>query len=72
MQIGLLPSLPVERFRLVGNTSLSGALDILLSPAAASALTTFQGETTVVNLSMDEDFDDFELLHGTAGNPWYL
>lgn len=63
IHIGLLPSLPIDRFRLVGNTSLSGALDILLSPVAASALTRLQGKTSVVNLSMDEDFDDLFIDH---------
>jgi len=63
IQIGLLPSLPIDRFRLVGNSSLSGALDIILSPDAAAALTRLQGKTTVVNLSMDENFDDLFIDH---------
>lgn len=63
IHIGLLPSLPADRFRLVGNTSLSGALDIIFSADATDALAVLQDKTSVVNLSMDDQFDDLFIDH---------
>lgn len=61
--IGLLPEIPIERFRLVGNTALSGALDIMLSPTAEKALSTARDKTRLINLSMEADFDDLFVDH---------
>jgi uncharacterized 2Fe-2S/4Fe-4S cluster protein (DUF4445 family) len=73
MQVGLLPSLPVERFHLAGNTALCGALDILLSPEAEAALSVVRANTRLINLSMDKDFDELFVhhlfLHCFAGLP---
>ncbi len=56
--IGLLPEIPVERFHLAGNTALSGAIDIMLSPAAEAALRMVRDKTRLINLSMEPEFDD--------------
>ena len=61
--IGLLPECPIERFHLAGNTALSGAFDIMLSPAAEEALHMARDKTNLINLSMEPDFDDLFVDH---------
>jgi uncharacterized 2Fe-2S/4Fe-4S cluster protein (DUF4445 family) len=56
--VGLLPDLPIDRFHLAGNTALSGALDIMVSPQSQRMLLLARERTKLVNLSMDPDFDD--------------
>ncbi len=61
--IGLLPDIPVERFHLAGNTALSGAFDIMLSPKADEALRMARDRTKLINLSMESDFDNLFVEH---------
>lgn len=61
--IGLLPEIPLERFRLVGNTALSGTLDIMVSPMAENALHAARDKTKLINLSMEADFDNLFVDH---------
>ena len=61
--IGLLPDIPMERFLLAGNTALAGALDIMLSPVAESALLAARKKTNLINLSMQNDFNDLFVDH---------
>ena len=58
ISIGLLPDIPIERFHLAGNTALSGALDVMLSPAAEAAACRARDKTRLINVSMEPDFDD--------------
>ncbi len=62
-RIGLLPPIDAGRVRLVGNTALHGALDLLLSDAAEAALARVRRRTTLVNLSMEEDFEELFVDH---------
>jgi uncharacterized 2Fe-2S/4Fe-4S cluster protein (DUF4445 family) len=62
-RIGLLPPIAAERMRLAGNTALHGALDLVLSAQAEAALARARARTTLVNLSMEADFEDLFLEH---------
>lgn len=62
-RIGLFPPVPADRARLAGNTALHGALDLLASDAAEAELSRARERTRLVNLSMDEEFDDLFLEH---------
>jgi uncharacterized 2Fe-2S/4Fe-4S cluster protein (DUF4445 family) len=57
-RIGLLPPVPPDRISLAGNTALQGALDLLVSDAADEALSLTRTRATLVNLSMEEDFEE--------------
>lgn len=61
--IGLLPKIPIERFHLSGNTALAGTLDILLSPMAENALRAARDKTKLINLSMEDNFDELFVDH---------
>jgi uncharacterized 2Fe-2S/4Fe-4S cluster protein (DUF4445 family) len=61
MALGLLPRLPVERVRLVGNTALKGCLDLLVSTDAAIVLKTIRDNMEVVNLSSAPHFQELFL-----------
>jgi uncharacterized 2Fe-2S/4Fe-4S cluster protein (DUF4445 family) len=63
VRIGLLPRVPVEHVKLAGNTALHGALDLLLSDRAEAALARARERTTLINLSMEADFEDLFLEH---------
>jgi len=62
-RIGLLPPIPAGRVRLAGNTALQGALDLSLSDDAEAALAQARERATVVNLSMEQEFEDLFLDH---------
>jgi uncharacterized 2Fe-2S/4Fe-4S cluster protein (DUF4445 family) len=64
-RIGLLPPFPAGRVRLAGNTALQGALDLLRSDEAGAALERARRATRLVNLSMEEEFEELflERLH---------
>lgn len=62
-RIGLLPPVPPERVALAGNTALHGALDLLCSEGAAAALVRARQRAKLVNLSMEEDFEELFLEH---------
>jgi uncharacterized 2Fe-2S/4Fe-4S cluster protein (DUF4445 family) len=58
VQVGLLPDLPWERFRFLGNTSLHGAALALLSRTARQAIDELASRMTYVELSADNSFYD--------------
>jgi len=62
-RIGLLPPIPTARVRLAGNTALHGALDLLVSDEAELALAQARERATLINLSMEEEFEDLFLDH---------
>lgn len=58
VQIGLLPDLPWERFRFLGNTSARGAYLALLSRPARARIAAAAGKMTYLELSADNTFYD--------------
>jgi uncharacterized 2Fe-2S/4Fe-4S cluster protein (DUF4445 family) len=62
-RIGLLPPIPAERVSLEGNTALLGALDLLVSDEAEAALARARERSTLVNLSLDEEFEELFVDH---------
>jgi uncharacterized 2Fe-2S/4Fe-4S cluster protein (DUF4445 family) len=57
MALGLLPTIPIERVQLVGNTALAGCQDLLLSDAAWQALVVIRNRLKLLNLSMLPRFE---------------
>ena len=55
-RIGLLPAIPTERIRFVGNTSLMGACDALVSKEERLAAERLAGRTRHLDLSLDPEF----------------
>jgi len=58
IQIGLLPDMPWERFRFLGNTSVLGAYMALLSPQARARIAEAASKLTYLELSADNSFYD--------------
>jgi len=58
VQVGLLPDLPWDRFRFLGNTSVRGAVLALLSRTARQAIDDLAARMTYVELSADNSFYD--------------
>jgi len=58
IQIGLLPDMPWERFRFLGNTSVLGAYMALLSPQARARIAEVASKLTYLELSADNSFYD--------------
>jgi uncharacterized 2Fe-2S/4Fe-4S cluster protein (DUF4445 family) len=58
VQIGLLPDLPWERFRFLGNTSVRGAYYALLDREAREKLDQIAAKMTYIELSADNSFYD--------------
>jgi uncharacterized 2Fe-2S/4Fe-4S cluster protein (DUF4445 family) len=58
IQIGLLPDMPWERFRFLGNTSVLGAYMALLSPQARARVAEVANKLTYLELSADNSFYD--------------
>ncbi len=56
--IGLLPDLPRERFSFIGNSSLAGAREMLLSRAALDAADEIARKTTYFELSVEPGYMD--------------
>ena len=67
--IGLLPPVGAGRIRLAGNAALHGALDLLLSGAAEEALARARRRATLVNLSLEAEFEDLFVEHQHV-RPW--
>jgi uncharacterized 2Fe-2S/4Fe-4S cluster protein (DUF4445 family) len=57
MALGLLPTIPIERVQLVGNTALAGCQDLLLSDVAWQALGEIRSRVELLNLSMLPRFE---------------
>jgi uncharacterized 2Fe-2S/4Fe-4S cluster protein (DUF4445 family) len=58
IQIGLLPDMPWERFKFLGNTSVLGAYMALLSPNARKQIAEAANKLTYLELSADNSFYD--------------
>jgi len=58
VRIGMLPALPEERYAYIGNTSLSGAYQMLLSTDARAQLQEIQGGMTYIELSAHPGYMD--------------
>jgi len=58
IQIGLLPDLPWEKFQFLGNTSLSGAYNVLLSQQAQQQAEKIARKITYLELIADNTFMD--------------
>jgi uncharacterized 2Fe-2S/4Fe-4S cluster protein (DUF4445 family) len=58
IQIGLLPDLPWERFRFLGNTAARGAYMALLSRSMRERVSDIAGMMTYLELSADNSFYD--------------
>ncbi|MDR1293137.1 MAG: ASKHA domain-containing protein [Clostridiales Family XIII bacterium] len=58
IRIGMLPSLPQERYEYIGNTSLTGAYMTLLSKEARDRLEEIRGSMTYIELSAHPGYMD--------------
>jgi uncharacterized 2Fe-2S/4Fe-4S cluster protein (DUF4445 family) len=58
IQIGLLPDLPWDRFKYLGNTSVAGAYQVLLSKYARAKCEEIAGKITYLELIADTTFMD--------------
>jgi len=56
--IGMLPALPVERYRVVGNASLAGAFLALVDRGAWEEFHRIAARPRVIELNKDPDFED--------------
>jgi uncharacterized 2Fe-2S/4Fe-4S cluster protein (DUF4445 family) len=58
IQIGLLPDMPWERFKFLGNTSALGAYTALLCPDMRQQVVDIASKMTYLELSADNTFMD--------------
>jgi len=56
--IGMLPDLPEEKYKYVGNTSLSGAYEMLISPESADRVHEIASNMTYMDLSSEPGYMD--------------
>ena len=56
--VGLLPNVPLNRFRVVGNSSLGGASQVLKNPSLLEKLDHFCKNVRVVELNQLKSFED--------------
>ena len=56
--VGLLPNVPLNRFRVVGNSSLGGASQVLKDPSLLEKLEYFCKNVRVVELNLLKSFED--------------
>jgi uncharacterized 2Fe-2S/4Fe-4S cluster protein (DUF4445 family) len=61
--IGLLPSVAPARVHLRGNAALLGTMDLALSSEAERALARVRASSRLVNLSLDDAFEELFLEH---------
>jgi uncharacterized 2Fe-2S/4Fe-4S cluster protein (DUF4445 family) len=61
--IGLLPGFRAEQVRVVGNTSLAGALLALLDRAALLEMESLRGRIEVIELNLQPNFEDCYIDH---------
>ena len=54
--IGMIPDLPLERYRAIGNSSLEGATLVLVQPEAMSEIPRIQENITYMELNVNVDF----------------
>ncbi|MDR0518451.1 MAG: ASKHA domain-containing protein [Clostridiales Family XIII bacterium] len=58
VRIGMLPAIPEDRYEYIGNSSLAGAYDILLSSEARAQLEEIRGSMTYIELSAHPGYMD--------------
>jgi uncharacterized 2Fe-2S/4Fe-4S cluster protein (DUF4445 family) len=58
IRIGMLPSLPIAKYRYIGNSSLAGAYAMLVSETAASRLHELAQSMTYIELSAQPGYMD--------------
>ncbi|HEY3319831.1 MAG TPA: ASKHA domain-containing protein [Planctomycetota bacterium] len=58
VRIALLPSVPLDRIKIVGNTSLSACCCALLNGQASGEMRHFARRVRVVELNLEPDFED--------------
>ncbi|KUK54790.1 MAG: putative metal-binding protein [Desulfotomaculum sp. 46_296] len=56
--IGMLPDLPEDRYAYLGNSSVKGAVQVLLSKSARRSLKELSGRITYLELAADKSFYD--------------
>ena len=54
--IGMLPDLPLPRYRAVGNSSLAGAAQVLTEPECLPEVDTIRDRITYMELNVNQDF----------------
>jgi len=54
--IGMVPDLPLERYKTLGNTSLAGATEALLSGKARREIQTIRNMITYIELNVNQEF----------------
>jgi uncharacterized 2Fe-2S/4Fe-4S cluster protein (DUF4445 family) len=74
VQIGLLPDLPWEKFRFLGNTSIKGAYMALLRRDVRAQIDEAAGKMTYLELSADNTiirYSPFAIRYSRLGNDCY-
>jgi uncharacterized 2Fe-2S/4Fe-4S cluster protein (DUF4445 family) len=56
ISIGMLPDIPVNRFQVLGNTSLKGAQQVLTDPAAFDRVMAIRETITYIELNVNPSF----------------
>lgn len=56
ISIGMLPDIPLERFRVLGNSSLGGAAKLLLEPGAVDRAARIRNNITYIELNVNQEF----------------
>ena len=56
ISIGMLPDIPVERFRVLGNSSLGGAAKLLLEPGTVDRVARIRNNITYIELNVNQEF----------------
>lgn len=54
--LGMIPDLPMETYKPVGNTSLEGAARVLLSASARAEINTIRDRVTYIELNVNQEF----------------
>ncbi|PKN29127.1 MAG: [Fe-S]-binding protein [Deltaproteobacteria bacterium HGW-Deltaproteobacteria-21] len=54
--IGMVPDIPLERYKPLGNTSLAGAMEVLLSRNAREEIQTIRSTITYIELNVNQEF----------------
>ncbi|MCA1787169.1 MAG: ATP-binding protein, partial [Desulfobacteraceae bacterium] len=56
ISIGMLPDIPVDRFQVLGNTSLKGARQVLIDPDAFDRVMAVRDTITYIELNVNQSF----------------
>jgi uncharacterized 2Fe-2S/4Fe-4S cluster protein (DUF4445 family) len=54
--IGMVPDIPLERYKTLGNTSLAGATEVLLSRKAREEIHRIRSKITYIELNVNQEF----------------